>query len=85
MQGLTPEQILKLNERMKKRAEERSGIDSDKVQETVSNYLQIARDNRLNFNELLQALTLTKESVLQSLNMVVISALPDTISDTAKL
>lgn len=85
MQELNTEQILKLNERMRKRAEERSGIDSDKVQETVSAYLWIARDNQLNFNELLQVLALTKESVLQSLNKVSISALPDIISDAAKV
>lgn len=85
MSGLTPEQILELNSRMRKKAEERAGINSEKVQQTVSNYLQIARDNQLNYNELLQVFSLTKESVLQSLNKVAISALPDMISDAAKL
>lgn len=84
MEELTPEQILNLNERMKKNAEKRAGIDSEKVQKTVSSYLQIARDNQLNYNELQQVFALVKESVLQSLNKVAISALPDTTSDTAK-
>jgi len=65
--------------------QKKSGIDSVKVQRTVSAYLQIARDNQLNYNELLQVFSLTKESVLQSLNKVAISALPDMISDAAKL
>lgn len=85
MSGLTPEQILELNSRMQKKAEERAGINSEKVQQTVSAYLQIARDNQLNYNELLQVFSITKESVLQSLNKVAISALPDMISDAAKL
>ena len=85
MSGLTPEQILKLNSHMRKKAKERAGINSEKVQQTVSSYLQIARDNQLNYNELLQVFTLTKESVLQSLNMVSISALPNIISDAAKV
>ena len=84
MQELTLEDILRLNERMKKRAEERVSIDSEKVQKTVSSYLQIARDNQLNYNELQQVFALTKESVLQSLNKVAISALPDRTSDAAK-
>lgn len=81
---LTPEEILRLNERMRKSAEKRAGINSERVQKTVSSYLQIARDNQLNYNELQQVLILVKESVLQSLNKVAISALPDTTSDTAK-
>ncbi len=85
MSGLTPEQILKLNSHMRKKAEERAGINSEKVQQTVSIYLQIARDNQLNYNELLQVFTLAKESVLQSLNKVAISTLPDIISDVAKV
>lgn len=84
MSELTPEQILNLNERMRKSAEKRAGIDPKKVNQTVSSYLQIARDNQINYNELLQVLTLTKDSVLQSLSKVAISALPDTASDTAK-
>lgn len=70
---------------MRKKAEERAGINSEKVQQTVSIYLQIARDNQLNYNELLQVFTLAKESVLQSLNKVAISTLPDIISDVAKV
>lgn len=85
MSELTPKQILELNSRMRKGVEERAGINSEKVQQTVSSYLQIAKDSQLNYNELLQVLTLTKESVLQSLNKVAISALPDIISDAAKL
>lgn len=85
MSELTPEQILELNSRMRKGVEKRAGINSEKVQQTVSSYLQIAKDSQLNYNELLQVLTFTKESVLQSLNKVAISALPDIISDAAKL
>ena len=81
---LTPEEILRLNERMRKSVEKRAGINSERIQKTVSGYLQIARDNQLNYNELQQVLILVKESVLQSLNKVAISALPDTTSDTAK-
>lgn len=76
--------ILKQNEEMLRVAQKRSGIDTEKVQKTVSSYLQMARDNQLNYNELLQVLELVKESVLHSLNKVAISALPDTTSDTAK-
>lgn len=85
MTELTPEQILDLNDCMRKSAEKRAGIDSKKVQKTVSDYLQIVRDNQLNYNELLQVFSLVKESVFQSLSKVAISALPDTTSDTAKL
>ena len=84
MGDLTPEEILNLNERMRKSAEKRAGIDAEKVQKTVSGYLQIARDNQLNYNELLQVLLIVKESVLQSLNRLAISMLPDTTSDDAK-
>ncbi len=78
-------EFLKQTEEMKKGALKRAGIDTKKVQQTVSVYLQIARDNQLNYNELMQVFSLTKESVLQSLNKVAISALPDMTSDAAKL
>lgn len=77
--------ILKQHEKMLRAAQKRAGIDSEKVQKTVSSYLQIARDNELNYNELQQVFTLAKESVLQSLNRFAISALPDITSDAAKL
>ena len=79
------EHILKADGRNAAGAREKAGIDPNKVQETAFSYLQIAKDNQLNYNELLQALALVKESVLQSLNKVEISALPDIISDAAKL
>lgn len=79
------QEFLKQNEEMLRAAQKRAGIDSEKIQKTVSSYLQIARDNHLNYNELQQVLILIKESVLQSLNKVAISALPDITSDTAKL
>ena len=85
MKNLTPEQILQLNRRMRKNAEEQSGIDSEKVQQTVSDYIRIARDNRLNYNELLQVCAITKDTVLQSLNKLSISTLPAAISDDANV
>ncbi len=85
MKNLTPEQILQLNRRMRKNAEEQSGIDSEKVQQTVSDYIRIARDNRLNYNELLQVFAITKDTVLQSLNKLSISTLPAAISDDANV
>lgn len=78
-------EFLKQSEAMVQAAQRKNGINPEKVQQTVSSYLQIARDNQLNYNELLQVFSLTKESVLQSLNKVAISALPDMISDAAKL
>ncbi len=84
MSELAQEQILGLTERIRENAEKRTGINGKKVQETVSCYLKIARDNQLNYNELLQVLAFVKESVLQSLSKVAISTLPDTTSDTAK-
>lgn len=75
------QEFLKQNEEMLRAVQKRAGIDSEKVQKTVSSYLQIARDNQLNYNELQQVLTLTKELVLQSLNKVAISALPHITSD----
>lgn len=77
--------FLKQTGEMLQAAREKAGIDQNKVQETAFSYLQIAKNNQLNYNELLQALALVKESVLQSLNKVEISALPDIISDAAKL
>ena len=85
MKNLTPEQILQLNRRMRTNAEEQSGIDSEKVQQTVSDYIRIARDNRLNYNELLQVFAITKDTVLQSLNKLSISTLPAAISDDANV
>ena len=78
------QEFIKQNEEMLQTVQKRAGIDSEKVQKTVSSYLQIARDNQLNYNELQQVFALTKESVLQSLNKVAISALPDRTSDAAK-
>lgn len=79
------QEFLKQNEEILQAVQKRAGIDSEKVQKTVSSYLQIARDNQLNYNELQQVFTITKESVLQSLNKVAISELPDMTSDAAKL
>lgn len=73
------------HEEVLRAAQKRAGIDSEKVQKTVSSYLQIARDNELNYNELRQAFTIAEESVLQSLNKFSISALPNTTSDAAKV
>lgn len=85
MKNLTPEQILQLNKRMREGAEKRAGIDSKKVQQTVSDYMRIARDSQLNYNELLQVFSIMKETVLQSLNKLSISTLPATISDDANV
>ncbi len=85
MRNLTPEQILQLNERMRKGAEKRAGIDSKKVQQTVSDYMRIARDSQLNYNELLQVFSIMKETVLQSLNKLSISTLPAITSDDANV
>lgn len=73
------------NERMLEYARKQAGIDSKKVKKVVSNYLQIARDNQLNYNELLLAIDSTKDIVAQSLNRVSISTLPEIISDVAKV
>lgn len=81
---LTPEQISNLNMHMRKSAEKRAGINPEKVQQTVLDYLRIAENNQLNYNELLQVFALTKESVFQSLSKLAISAVPDIISDDAK-
>lgn len=76
-------EFIKQTEEMLQTAQKKAEIDSNKVQKIVFSYLQIARDNQLNYNELLQVLVLVKESVLQSLNKVAISALPIAISETA--
>ncbi len=65
-------------------SQKRAGIDPEKVQKVAQCYLQIAKDNQLNYNELLQVFADIKESVLQSLNKVSISALPDITSELAK-
>lgn len=85
MENLTPEQILQLNERMRKGVEKKVGINSNKVQQTVSDYMRIARDSQLNYNELLQVFAIMKETVLQSLSKLSISTLPATISDDANV
>ena len=73
------------NERALDYARKQAGIDNEKVKKVVSNYLQIARDNHLNYNEFLLVIDNTKDIVAQSLNRVSISTLPEIISDTAKV
>ncbi len=73
------------NERALDYARKQAGIDNEKVKKVVSNYLQIARDNHLNYNELLLVIDNTKDIVAQSLNRVSISTLPEIISDAAKV
>lgn len=73
------------NERMLEHARKQAGIDNEKVKKVVSNYLQIARDNHLNYNEFLLVIDNTKDIVAQSLNRVSISTLPEIISDAAKV
>lgn len=87
MRNLTveAEQVIEQANRLKAAVEKQAGIDSEKVQQTVSNYLQIARDNQLNYNELLQVFAITKDTVLQSLNKLSISTLPAAISDDANV
>ena len=87
MRNLTveAEQVIEQANRLKAAAEKQAGIDPEKVRLTVSNYLQIARDNQLNYNELLQVFAITKDTVLQSLNKLSISTLPATISDDANV
>lgn len=81
MKDLTPEQILQSNKQLRKAAEKQAGIDSEKVQQTVSEYMQIARDSQLNYIELLQVFAIMKETVLQFLNKLSISTFPAIISD----
>lgn len=85
MRNVTPEQVLRLNEHMKKSVEKQAGIDSVKVQQTVSDYLRIARDSQLNYIELLQVFAIMKETVLQSLNKMPLSASVDAYDDTANV
>lgn len=73
------------NERVLDYTRKQAGIDSEKVKKVVSNYLQIARDNHLNYNEFLLVIDNTKDIVAQSLNRVSISTLPEIISDAAKV
>lgn len=73
------------NDRMLDYTLKQVGIDSEKVKKVVSNYLQIARDNHLNYNEFLLVIDNTKDIVAQSLNRVSISTLPVIISDAAKV
>ena len=40
------QEFIKQNEEMLQAVQKRAGIDSEKVQKTVSSYLQIARDNQ---------------------------------------
>lgn len=75
--------FLKENKNLVEAAQKKAGIDPEKVQKVVSSYLQIARDNQLNYNELLQVQAKVKESVVQSLNKLSISALPVITSDAA--
>lgn len=87
MRNLTveAEQVIEQANRLKVAAEKQAGIDSKKVQQTVSDYLQIARDSQLNYNELLQVFSIMKETVLQSLNKLPLSASVATYDDTAKV
>ncbi len=87
MRNLTveAEQVIEQANRLKAVTEKQAGIDSEKVQQTVSDYIRIARDNRLNYNELLQVFAITKDTVLQSLNKLSISTLPAAISDDANV
>lgn len=68
------EQIIEQASRLKAAAEKQAGIDSEKVQQTVSDYMRIARDNQLNYIELLRVFTVMKETVLQSLNSLPLSS-----------
>lgn len=75
------EDLLEQTEKMLQVSQKRAGIDPEKVQKVVHCYLQIAKYNQLNYNELLKVFANIKESVLQSLNKVSISALPDITSE----
>ena len=79
------QEFLKQIQEILQAAQKRAGIDSAKVQKTAVDYIQIAKDNQLNYNELLQVFSLVKESVLQSLNKLAISDLPEITSEAAKL
>lgn len=77
--------LLEYNERLLKAVRKRAGMDSEKIDKVVASYLQIASDNQVNFNELIQIMNEVKERVTQSLNKVSISTLPQITSDAAKL
>lgn len=79
------EQIMEQANHLKAAAEKQAGIDSQKVQQTASDYMRIARDNQLNYIELLQVFTVMKETVLQSLNRLPLSASVATYDDTANV
>lgn len=85
MENSTHEQILQLIERTKENADKRAGVDSRKVQQTVSDYMRIARDSQLNYIELLQVFAIMKETVLQSLNKLPLSASVATYDDAANV
>lgn len=55
------QEFLKQNQEILQAAQKRAGIDSAKVQKTAVDYIQIAKDNQLNYNELLQVFSLVKE------------------------
>lgn len=73
--------FLKQNGEMLRIVQKKAGIDPEKVQKTVFSYLQIAKDNQLNYNELSQAVSQTKDLAAQSLSKVLISTLPDIASE----
>lgn len=73
------------NESLLREVRKRAGMDSEKINKVVASYLQIASDNQVNFNELIQIMNEVKEKVSQSLNRVPISTLPEMISDAAKV
>lgn len=79
------EQIIEQANYLKAAAEKQAGIDSKKVQQTVSDYMRIARDNQLNYIELLQVFAVMKEMVLQSLNKLPLSASVDAYENAANV
>ena len=85
MRNLTPEQIIEQTNRLKVAAEKQAEIDSEKVQQIVSDYMRIARDNQLNYLELLRVFAVMKETVLQSLNKLPLSASVAAYDDTANV
>lgn len=87
MRNLTAkaDQIIKQTNHLKAAAEKQAGIDSEKVQRTVSDYMRIARDRQLNYIELLQVFADMKETVIQSLNTLPLSASVATYDDTANV
>lgn len=79
------EKLFEQNQVLLENVRKKSGMDSKKIQKVAAIYLQIARDNQVNLNELNQIMNDVSETVIQSLNKVSISTLPETISDTAKM